>query len=131
MAYITIAKEVSQMEIEIPFSVKISIDEDRTNINDIVKEIKHVLQEIGKNILKLVLKQWEERIVAVFCGGGATVPHRRKGRRGRDCQGKKGWIRKGQTGRERSLTTLLGEVRLKLVEVKCRSCGARLRPLLS
>jgi hypothetical protein len=118
------------MEIEIPLSVKVSVAEDRANINDVVKAIKRVLEEIGRYLLKQVLKLWEERIVAAFCTGRATVRHRRRGRRGRDCQGRRGWVRKGQTKRERSFTTLLGEVKLKLREVKCRGCGARLRPLL-
>lgn len=118
------------MEIEIPLSVKVSLAEDKANINDVVKAIKRVLDEIGRYLLKQVLKEWEERIVAAFCAGVATVRHRRKGRRGRDCEGRKGWIRKGETGRERGFTTLLGEVKLRLREVKCRGCGARLRPLL-
>lgn len=118
------------METMIPFSVKASIAEDRANINDLVKSIKGVLEEIGKYLLEETLKQWEQRIIAAFCEGIATIRHRRKGRRGRDCQGKKGWIRKGHTGRKRGITTLIGEVRLKLAEIKCRGCGARLRPLL-
>lgn len=118
------------MEMEIPFSVKVSLMEDKANINDVVKAIGWVLEEIGKYLLKQVLKQWEERIVAGFCAGVATVKHRRKGRRGRYCEGRKGWIRKGETGRERSFTSLLGVVKLRLKEVKCRGCGARLRPLL-
>ena len=130
MAYLKAEKEVSHMEIEMPLSVKVSVAEDRANINDIVKAIGRTLQEIGVHLLKQVLKQWEERIVAALCAGVVTVGHRRKGRRGRDCQGRKGWIRKGETGRERGFTTLLGEVKLRLREVKCRGCGARLRPLL-
>lgn len=118
------------MEIEIPFSVKVSLAEDKANINDIVKAIRQVLEEVGRYLLMQALKLWEEKIVAGFCTGLATVKHRRKGRRGRDCEGRRGWIRKGETGRERSFTTLLGEVKLRLREVKCRSCGARLRPLL-
>jgi len=118
------------MEIEIPLSVKVSVAEDKANINDIVKAIGQVLQETGVYLLKQVLKEWEERIIAAFCAGMASVRHRRKGRRGRDCEGRKGWIRKGETGRERGFTTLLGEVKLRLREVKCRGCGARLRPLL-
>ncbi|MEK6732108.1 MAG: hypothetical protein AABY55_00630, partial [Candidatus Omnitrophota bacterium] len=118
------------MEIKISLSVKVSIAEDKANINDIVKAIGQVLQETGVYLLKQVLKEWEERIVAAFCAGMATVRHRRKGRRGRDCEGRKGWIRKGETGRERGFTSLLGEVKLRLREVKCRGCGARLRPLL-
>lgn len=129
MAYLR-SKEVSHMEIEIPLSVKVSVAEDKANINDIVKAIGQVLQETGVYLLKQVLKEWEERIVAAFCAGMATVRHRRKGRRGRDCEGRKGWIRKGETGRERGFTSLLGEVKLRLREVKCRGCGARLRPLL-
>jgi hypothetical protein len=123
-------KEVSQMEINVSFSVKISIDEARANINDIVKEIKQVLQETGKYLLKQILKGREERIVTAFCKGLVTIPHRRKGRRGRDCLGKRGWIRKGQTVRERGFTTLLGDLKLRLAEIKCRGCGAHLRPLL-
>ncbi len=130
MAYLKVQKEASHMEIEIPLSVKISVAEDKANINDIVKAIGRVLQETGVHLLKQVLKQWEERIVAAFCAGVATVEHRRKGRRGRACQGRQGWIRKGETRRERGFTTLLGEVKLRLREVKCRGCGARLRPLL-
>lgn len=118
------------MEMEIPLSVKVIVAEEQANINDVVKAIKRVLEEIGRYLLKQVLKLWEERIVAAFCAGRATVRHRRKGRRGRDCQGRRGWVRKGQTKRERGFTTLLGEVRLKLREVKCGGCGARLRPLL-
>jgi len=118
------------MEIEIPLSVKVSLAEDKANINDVVKAIRRVLDEIGRYLLKQVLKEWEERIVAAFCAGVATVRHRRKGRRGRDCEGRKGWIRKGETGRERGFTSLLGEAKLRLREVKCRGCGARLRPLL-
>jgi hypothetical protein len=78
------------MEINISFSVKISIDEARANINDIVKEIKQVLQETGKYLLKQILKGWEERIVTAFCQGPATIPHRRKGRRGESLLGEKG-----------------------------------------
>lgn len=89
-----------------------------------------MLEEIGRYLLKQVLKLWEERIIAAFCEGGTTVRHHRKGRRGRDCEGRGAWIRKGKTGRERSFTTLLGEVKLRLREVKCRGCGARLRPPL-
>jgi hypothetical protein len=118
------------MEIEIPLSVKINVAEEKANINDIVKAIGQVLQETGVHVVEQVLKEWEERIVVALCAGVATVRHRRKGRRGRECQGRKGWIRKGETGRERGFTTLLGEVKLRLKEVKCRGCGARLRPLL-
>jgi len=118
------------MEIEIPLSVKVSVDEDQVNINDVVRAIGKVLQETGVHLLKQVLKQWEERTVAALCGGVVTVGHRRKGSRGRDCQGRKGWIRKGETGRERGFTTRLGEMKLRLREMKCRDCGARLRPLL-
>jgi hypothetical protein len=88
IAYSSYKKEVSQMEIHISFSVKISIAEARANINDIVKEIKQVLQETGEYLLKQILKGWEERIVTAFCKGLVTIPHRRKGRRGRDCLGK-------------------------------------------
>jgi len=95
------------MEIEIPLSVKVIVAEDKANINDIVKAIGGILQEMGVYLLKQVLKEWEERIIAAFCAGKATVGHRRKGRRGRDCQGRKGWIRKGETGRERGFTTRL------------------------
>jgi hypothetical protein len=118
------------MEIIIPLSVKVSIAEDNVNINDIAKAIKQVTEDIGRYLLKQTLKECEREVVDAFCSGAMTVAHRRKGRRGRDCQGGTGWIRKGETRRQRSFTTLLGEVRLKLVEVKCRSCGARLRPLL-
>jgi hypothetical protein len=48
------------------------------------------------------LKQWEERIVASFCAGVTTVRHRRKGRRGRYCEGRKGvdTERRDRTGTE-------------------------------
>jgi hypothetical protein len=118
------------MEIEISFSVKVSLAEDKANINDVVKSVRRVLDETGRYLLKQVLGQWDKRIVAGFCAGVATVRHRRKGKRGRYCEGRKGWIRKGETRRERSFTSLLGVVKLRLKEVKCRGCGARLRPLL-
>ena len=107
------------MEIVIPLSVKVSIAEDNVNINDIAKAVKQVTEDIGKHLLKQTLKECEKEVVDAFCSGAMTVAHRRKGRRGRDCQGRKGWIRKGETRRQRSFTTLVGEVRLKLVEVKC------------
>jgi hypothetical protein len=118
------------MEIEISFSVKVSLAEDKANINDVVKSVRRVLDETGRYLLKQVLRQWDERMVAGFGAGVATVRHRRKGRRGRYCEGRRGWIRKGETGWERSFTSLLGVVKLRLREVKCRGCGARLRPLL-
>jgi len=51
------------MEIEIPLSVKVSVAEDKANINDVVKAIRRVLDEIGRNLLKQVFKEWEERIL--------------------------------------------------------------------
>jgi hypothetical protein len=45
-------KEVSQMEMEIPFPVKVSLAEDKANINDVVKAIKRVLYGIGRYLLE-------------------------------------------------------------------------------
>jgi hypothetical protein len=42
-------QEVSHMEIEIPFSVKVSLAEDKANINDVVKSLRRVLDETGRN----------------------------------------------------------------------------------
>ena len=65
------------MKIEITLSVKVSVDEDKANINDVVRAIGKVFQETGVHLLKQVLKQWEERIVAAalwgrgYCGASS------------------------------------------------------------
>ena len=100
------------------------------NINDIVRAIKEVVGRIGRYLLQQVLKQYEKVVLASLCEGKDTLIHRRKGRRGKPCRGIKGWVRKGWVGRERSITTGLGEVRIKLAQVKCKACGMRLSPLL-
>ena len=114
------------MEVQIPLSVKIKIAENKANINDIARTIEGLTRKIGRYLMEPVLKQYEEVIVAALCEGKAILTHHRKGRPGRPCQG-----RKGGTWRERGFTTILGEVKVKLAEVRCKACGMRLRLLLS
>lgn len=52
--------------------------------------LKRVTEDIGKCLLKQVLRECEKSVVDAFCSGAMTVIHRCKGKQGRAYEGGKG-----------------------------------------
>jgi len=109
------------MEFEVDLKLKVSIEDLETNVNEIVRAVKEVMRDTGREVLKEVLEVYQLRIRDVLLNGSLLFPHG-------ECAGDKGF--NGRGWRERTLKTEVGDIRLSLSRVECKGCGCVISPFL-
>lgn len=109
------------MEFEVEVKLKVSIKDYETNVNEIVRAVKEVVRDTGREVLKEVLKVYQLRIRESLLNGGIAFPHG-------ECAGDKGFNGRGWRGRR--LKTEVGDIGYSLSRVECKGCGCVISPFL-
>lgn len=109
------------MEFDIELKLKVNIKDLETNVNEIVRAVKEVVRNSGKEVLKEVLKAYQLRIRESLLNGGLVFPHG-------ECRGDKGF--NGRGWRRRGLKTEVGDIEYSLSRLECKGCGCVISPFL-
>lgn len=115
------------MRLRMVAEMEVSVVDFDTFVDEIVREVKEKVSELGQQILEAILKEYSERIVSKLCDEGVSFAHIS----GEEtCKGDEGFVRRGLRSKRRRLNTELGEVKIELAQVKCKKCGKTFSPLL-
>lgn len=127
------------MEQEINTILRYNLAIGNVNLNEIVYRLKELRDYLMLMILKRILESYDDLIAERLSRTDIYPSEARKGlgrhfRRGDDdnryCRGRKVYKR-GYRSKERKISTVFGDLILRIREVECRKCGARYSPLLS
>ena len=123
---------MNPMEIKVSIQANISIQNGKTNVNEILLAIGNWSKKVGLDVCKGVIENYQKEIVTMLCNGqGETswLRHEYKGSPGQICTG--GSFHSGGTrNKERTIRTHMGELKVKMQQVVCGVCGKRFSVLL-
>ena len=127
------------MEQEIHITLRYNMAIGKVNLNEIVYQLKELRDPLMLQILEQVLKTYDDLIAERLNRTDIYPSKKRKGlgkhiRKDdpddRFCRGRK--VRKrGYREKPRRISTVFGDLSLRIREVECLNCGARYSPLLS
>ncbi len=127
------------MEQEIYITLRYNMAIGKVNLNEIVYKLKELRDPLILQILEQVLKKYDDLIAERLSRTDIYPSKKRKGLgkhiRKDDpeehfCRGRK--VRKrGYRDKPRTISTVFGDLSLRIREVECLNCGARYCPLLS
>lgn len=120
------------MEIKISIEANIIVENGETNINEILYAIGSWSKQIGLEVCKGVIENYQKEMVKLLCdsqGKSCWVKHEHKGEKGQMCIGgdfrPAGFIKK-----ERKFKTDIGNLNIKMQQIICNVCGKRFAVLL-
>ena len=127
------------MEQEIYTIVRYNLAIGDFNLNEIVYRLNELRDSLMLMILKQVLQSYDDLIAERLsrtdiypseARRGLGRHFRRDDEKNRYCRGRKVYKR-GYRHKARKVSTVFGDLTLRIREVECRKCGARYYPLLS
>jgi len=127
------------MKREIHITLEYELSTGNVNINEIVYRLKEVRDPLMLGISEQILKDYDDLIAEHLCRTDIYPSKARKGlgkhiRKsdpdGKYCRGRK-VRKKGYRNKPRNISTVFGDLTLRIREVECCKCCARHTPLLS
>lgn len=125
------------MEREIHITLQYKLSTGNVNLNEIVFKLKQLRDPLMLGILEQILKDYDDLIVDRLSHTDIYPSKARKGLgrhikkndpEGRFCRGRK-VRKKGYRDKSRKISTVFGDLSLRIREVECCKCGARHTPL--
>jgi len=124
------------MRIKVKIEAVVNLEEGKTNINEITETIGNWSRQVGLDVCKGVIENYQEKIVDLLCDGkgeSSWVPHKDKREDSEQLCPSDSFRRGGFRKKERVLKTPMGELRVKVRQIICKICDKRfevLSPLL-
>ncbi|MBE0461765.1 MAG: hypothetical protein IBX60_09065 [Candidatus Aminicenantes bacterium] len=127
------------MEQEIYTILRYTLAIGDVNLNEIVYRLKEIRDSVMLMILKRILERYDDLIAERLsrtdiypseARRGLGRHFRRDDEANRYCRGRK-VSKRGYRTKARKISTVFGDLTIRIREVECRKCGARYSPLLS
>jgi len=118
------------MEIKISISAKVSIQDGRVNVNEILYEADKFGNLLKKLIAERIIEHYQSAVISRMCDTeeGLVVKHVKKGGKSQICEEKR-YTREGARSKKRGIKADFGELRVRIENVKCRKCGRIFTPI--
>jgi len=123
------------MEMIVKLELRVKLEGDRANANEIFKAVKDVADEVKSRLVLAIVECYQEEVVEVLSRGSGSRAkkglgsHERKGGEGERCRGRT-FHRAGNWSESRRLRGDGMEVEFVPAMVECVRCGKRQTPVL-